>query len=127
MAYLPFERGRRSVLSQAANSLVAATTARLASSNSFHSASSPPAACLAQVATEPSKKPTEPAAMRMASSVNSAGGFFTLARAAANTAGTALSRAMTERSRCAGGAKSRLMRLSMAPPGSPAYGIGLIS
>ncbi len=69
-------------------------------------------------ATEPLKKPTDPLAMRIARSVNSFGGFLTFARAAANTPGTARSRAMTERSRSAAGAKSRLMSPSIAPPGA---------
>ena len=42
-----------------------------------------------------------------------------LARSAANIAGVAFSRAMTERSRVAAGAKSRFMRPSIARGGVP--------
>ena len=71
---------------------------------------------LAQSATGPSKKPTEPFAMRIARSVNSRGGFLRFCRAAANTAGIPFSREITARSRSAAGAKSRLISPSIAGP-----------
>ena len=59
-----------------------------------------------------------PLHMRMARSVNSLGGFWTFARAAAYTAGTALSLATIERSRSRAGAKSRFISPSTALPGT---------
>ena len=64
-------------------------------------------------------KPTEPAAMRIARSVNSLGGFTTFWRITASTAGTPRSRCVTDFNRSTGGAKLRFISRSTALPGSP--------
>ncbi len=88
--------------------------------NSASSAASVPAASFAHAATVPWRNPAEPFDIRVASVVNSFGGFCTLALPAAQIAGTALSRAVIDRSRSGFGAKSRFIRPFTAKPAMPA-------
>jgi len=83
MAKLPFDLGSRSFSSQSEKDFAAATAPALALVKSASNAASSPAACCAQAASVFSRYPTDPRDMRIARSVNSFGGFFRLARAAA--------------------------------------------
>src|SRR5215831_20804400 len=127
MAKEPLERGARSFSSQDERSDIAVAALSLTAVNSASNAASLPAASLAHVATAPWRKPAAPLAIRVASVVNSFGGFLTLALAAAQIPGTAFRRAVTERRRSALGAKSRFIRSLTAKPETAAYIIGFRS
>src|SRR5438105_8030667 len=96
MANLPFDFGSSVPLSQSAELCIEATTESLTWLYSRNADESLSAAPFAQVATSALKKPTEPAAMRVARSVNSFGGLTTFSRILVNTAGTPRNRAVTD-------------------------------
>ena len=115
----PCDLGFKSEVSHFEASFKAAMTESFAGVYARKAAVSAPAAVFAQPATSCWKNPTEPDATRIARSVKPTGGLSMFAFMAANIAGICRSRAVSERSRSAGGAKSRFMSRSTAFPGEP--------